>query len=94
MNHSFLKTCQLHLLIVYNHFLIFCRSGGTGRRAGLKIQYGQPCVGSSPTSGTTKCNNLLILLQRQLFWDSLDTYRCIVIGRIRLTGKIFAQCRL
>ena len=30
------------------------RCGGIGRRARLKIWYGQPCVGSSPTSGTTK----------------------------------------
>src|SRR5580765_2807662 len=28
------------------------RSGGTGRRAGLKIRWGQPRVGSSPTFGT------------------------------------------
>ena len=29
------------------------RSGGTGRRAGLKIPYSQECVGSTPSSGTT-----------------------------------------
>ncbi len=28
------------------------RSGETGRRAGLKIQWGQPRAGSSPASGT------------------------------------------
>ena len=28
------------------------RSGGTGRRAGLKIPYRQLCVGSTPSSGT------------------------------------------
>ena len=28
------------------------RSGGTGRRAGLKIPYRQRCVGSTPSSGT------------------------------------------
>ena len=28
------------------------RSGGTGRRAGLKIQWGQPRGGSSPLFGT------------------------------------------
>src|SRR3954447_22002610 len=28
------------------------RSGGTGRRAGLKIRWGKPRVGSSPTFGT------------------------------------------
>src|SRR6266581_1565601 len=27
------------------------RRGGTGRRAGLKIQYSQECVGSSPSAG-------------------------------------------
>jgi hypothetical protein len=32
----------------------FCRSGEIGRRTGLKIQRGQPRVGSTPTSGTTK----------------------------------------
>ena len=31
----------------------FCLGGETGRRARLKIWYGQPCVGSSPTRGTT-----------------------------------------
>lgn len=30
----------------------FCLGGETGRRARLKIWYGQPCVGSSPTRGT------------------------------------------
>ncbi len=29
-----------------------CRSGGTGRRAGFKIQWWQHRVGSSPTFGT------------------------------------------
>src|SRR3954467_7416722 len=29
------------------------RSGGTGRRAGLKIRWGKPRVGSSPTFGTS-----------------------------------------
>jgi hypothetical protein len=29
-----------------------CRSGGIGRRAGLKIQWPQGRVGSSPTFGT------------------------------------------
>ena len=29
-----------------------CRSGGTGRRRGLKIPRGCPRVGSNPTSGT------------------------------------------
>ena len=29
-----------------------CRSGGTGRRAGLKIRWGQPHEGSTPSSGT------------------------------------------
>ena len=28
------------------------RGGGTGRRAGLKILYGQPCEGSIPSRGT------------------------------------------
>ena len=32
------------------------RSGGIGRRAGLKIPYRQLCVGSSPTSGTNAQN--------------------------------------
>ena len=36
--------------------IALCRSGGIGRRAGLKIQYLQKCVGSSPTFGTTKIN--------------------------------------
>ena len=29
------------------------RRGGTGRRAGLKIQYSQECVGSNPSAGST-----------------------------------------
>ena len=29
-----------------------CPSDETGRRAGFKIQWGQPRVGSTPTSGT------------------------------------------
>ena len=28
------------------------RRGGTGRRAGLKIQYSRECVGSNPSAGT------------------------------------------
>lgn len=35
-----------------------CRSGETGRRAGLKIPFGQPSVGSTPTSGTKLLNDL------------------------------------
>jgi hypothetical protein len=35
--------------------------GGTGRRAGLKHQWQQCCVGSSPTPGTEKPHNKLIL---------------------------------
>ena len=30
-----------------------CPSDETGRRAGFKIQWGQPRVGSTPTPGTT-----------------------------------------
>ena len=32
--------------------VILCRRGGIGRRAGLKIQFWQQSVGSSPTFGT------------------------------------------
>jgi hypothetical protein len=43
-----------------------CRCGGTGRRAGLKIRWGQPRVGSIPTTGTIffppPCTGPLFLL--------------------------------
>ena len=35
-----------------------CRSGGTGRRAGLKIPFRKGCVGSIPSSGTNGINTL------------------------------------
>jgi hypothetical protein len=34
------------------YFQFLARSGGTGRRAGLKIQWPQGRVGSTPSSGT------------------------------------------
>ena len=38
-------------------FLILPRSGGTGRRAGLKIRWPQGRVGSTPSSGTIFSSN-------------------------------------
>src|SRR5687768_16110275 len=49
------------------------RSGGTGRRAGLKIPYRQLCVGSTPSSGTNSNNrnpqNFLLRI-----WQCLAVY--------------------
>ncbi len=39
------------LAILHLHI---CRCGGIGRRAGLKIRWGQLRVGSTPTTGTIK----------------------------------------
>src|SRR5436305_8416971 len=47
------------------------RSGGTGRRAGLKIRWGQLRVGSSPTFGTPPRNRLAP-------WASHDDFAAIV----------------
>ncbi|SVA65562.1 uncharacterized protein METZ01_LOCUS118416, partial [marine metagenome] len=33
------------------------RSGGTGRHAVLRGQWGKPCAGSSPAFGTNGVNN-------------------------------------
>ena len=33
-------------------WVVHCPSDEIGRRAGFKIQWGQPRVGSTPTSGT------------------------------------------
>ncbi len=33
---------------------LFCRSGEIGRRARLRIWYGETCAGSIPVSGTTE----------------------------------------
>ena len=38
----------------------FCRSGEIGRRVGLKIQYPQGCVGSSPSFGTRDSKSLVV----------------------------------
>lgn len=35
-----------------------CRCGGIGRRSRLKICHGQPCVGSTPTTGTISTSEL------------------------------------
>ena len=44
----------LELLRQVRNFTPSCRRrGGTGRRAGLKIQYSQECVGSSPSAGNS-----------------------------------------
>ena len=47
------------------------RSGGTGRRAGLKIPYRQLCVGSTPSSGT----NLRSLKLGSFGWASPQSCR-------------------
>ena len=39
-----------------------CRSGGTGRRAGLKIQFWKQSVGSIPTFGTIGLFTTLMFL--------------------------------
>ena len=45
---------------------MYCQSGGTGRRAGLKIQYSQGCAGSIPAFGTLKMSlsSIFLLLLR------------------------------
>src|SRR5262249_10776897 len=47
-----------------------CRRGGIGRRAGLKIQYWQQCVGSTPGSppsvGRTSALDEILLLELEL----------------------------
>ena len=42
------------------------RRGGTGRRAGLKIQYSQECVGSNPSAGKPKIVSDPLLPTQQL----------------------------
>ncbi len=54
-----LKFIKIYSLIDKLHTLSeicqhFCRDGGIGRRAGFKIRWGFPRVGSSPTLGTKK----------------------------------------
>lgn len=39
-------------MLIFSAFKTSCRSGGTGRRVGLKHQWVQARVGSNPTSGT------------------------------------------
>jgi hypothetical protein len=50
-----------------------CRCGGIGRRSRLKICHGQPCVGSSPTSGTSQISSLIdirrIAVRPKLHWS-------------------------
>ena len=41
--------------------------GGTGRRAGFKIQFWQQSVGSIPTQGTPKIRNELLYMQLRIF---------------------------
>jgi hypothetical protein len=50
-----------------------CPSDETGRRAGFKIQWGQPRVGSTPTSGT------ITLCYHRVFKNPLrfKTFLCI-----------------
>ena len=43
---------NLELLFKHLSCYLSSRSGGIGRRAGFKIQWGQLRVGSTPTSGT------------------------------------------
>src|SRR3954454_17420845 len=64
------------------------RRGGTGRRAGLKIQYSQECVGSNPSAGTessrpraiacslVRADSLVLLV--------LDVLSAVPAGRLRL----------
>jgi hypothetical protein len=40
-----------------------CRRGGIGRRAGLKIQYWQQCVGSTPSVGRASALDEVLLLE-------------------------------
>ena len=47
------KLCILRMhLGDKNRIFVAGRSGGTGRRDGLKHHWGQPRVGSNPTFGT------------------------------------------
>ena len=43
------------------------RSGGTGRRDGLKIRFSKGSVGSSPSSGTNKLLKLLVFFIQVCF---------------------------
>lgn len=41
------------MLLLYKLVYKFCRGGGIGRRAGLKIPFSQESAGSIPAPGTT-----------------------------------------
>ncbi len=52
-----------------------CPSDETGRRAGFKIQWGQPRVGSTPTSGTiTLCYHRFVTKRLRF-----KTFLCIQV---------------
>ena len=58
-----------------------CPSDETGRRAGFKIQWGQPRVGSTPTSGTITSLFPILLDQKNL---GITAFLCqVVSGLIR-----------
>jgi hypothetical protein len=64
------RAAALHILALsvgrgHVIFSLLARSGGTGRRAGLKIRWPQGRVGSTPSSGT-------ILLDEKYFADFLS----------------------
>ena len=58
-----------------------CPSDETGRRAGFKIQWGQPRVGSTPTSGTItpllppRRNKNPYVLKRSCVFRHISVYR-------------------
>ena len=45
------------MVLLPSCFETFCRRGGIGRRARLKILYSDECVGSSPSAGISTCSN-------------------------------------
>ena len=57
-------------------FRNICRSGGTGRRAGLKIQWWQHRVGSSPTFGTS------LVVGREVYPDLLNLRSEATLGLV------------
>ena len=73
--------------LIYKQTAI-CRSGEIGRRAGLKIQWGQPRVGSSPTSGTTRNNNDLDKVQFSMWCTLLCLLPLLIPQQLTINNSI------
>ena len=73
-----------------------CRSGGTGRRARLKLVFPQGNVGSIPTFGTTTALDFGGCLFCELvYWAAMKIYRSIPMSRfplILLLALLLAAC--